>query len=164
MRDHTTRAITRRGLTPINIDNEFIDSGVICQLLYYTSSMKLMAIDYGHKRVGLASTDESGEFAIPRAVWPNNKHLLERVLEFAKEGEIERIVIGESKNFDNAPNPIAERANKFKEELESHGVDVVLHPEIFTTVEARRLQGSNDMTDASAAALILKNYIEGQES
>ena len=122
-----------------------------------------MAIDYGHKRVGLASTDETGEFALPRGVLTNNKHLLEEVLKFKEEEGIERVVIGESKNFDNSPNPINERIHKFKEELEAHGAEVVLHLEIFTTVEARRLQGSNDMTDASAAALILKNYLETQQ-
>lgn len=122
--------------------------------------MRIIGIDYGHKRVGIASTDESGQFAIPRAVWPNDKHLLENVLKLKKEEGAERIVIGESKNFDNAPNPIALKAGEFKKELEQLGEDVVWHPEIFTTVEARRLQGNNDMTDASAAALILKSYIE----
>lgn len=126
--------------------------------------MRIICIDYGHKRVGIASTDESGEFALPRAVWPNDKYLLEKVLEFKKKEEAERIVMGESKNFDNNPNPIAKRAGEFKAELEKLGVDVVFHPEIFTTVEARRLQGNNDMTDASAAALILKNYLESQKS
>ena len=122
--------------------------------------MRIIGIDYGHKRVGIASTDESGQFALPRAVWPNDKHLLDKILEFQKKEEAELVVIGESKNFDNAPNPIAIRVNEFKKELEKRGARVVLHPEIFTTVEARRLQGNSEMTDASAAALILKNYLE----
>ena len=122
--------------------------------------MRIIALDYGHKKVGVASTDESGVFALPRAVWPNDKHLLEKVLELKEKERVEKIIIGESKNFDNNPNPIAEKVNKFKEELERRGVKVELHPEIFTTVEARQIQGNNEMTDASAAALILKNYIE----
>ena len=124
--------------------------------------MRVIALDYGHKKVGVASTDESGVFALPRAVWPNDKHLIEKILELKEKEEVEKIIIGESKNFDNNPNPIAERVNKFKEELEKQGVKVELHPEIFTTVEARQIQGNNEMTDASAAALILKNYIETQ--
>ena len=122
--------------------------------------MRVIALDYGHKKVGVASTDESGVFALPRAVWPNDKHLLEKVLELKEKERVEKIIIGESKNFDNNPNPIAEKVNKFKEELERREVKVELHPEIFTTVEARQIQGNNEMTDASAAALILKNYIE----
>ena len=46
--------------------------------------MRLMAIDYGGKRVGIASTDESGSFALPRFVFPNDRHLLEEILEFDK--------------------------------------------------------------------------------
>ena len=121
--------------------------------------MRVIALDYGHKKVGVASTDESGAFALPRAVWPNDKHLLEKVLKLKEKERVEKIIIGESKNFDNNPNPIAERVNKFKKELEGRGVKVELHPEIFTTMEARQIQGNNEMTDASAA-LILKSYIE----
>ena len=91
--------------------------------------MKLMAIDYGEKRVGVASTDESGVFALPRAVWANDENLLDKVV-------------------------------KFKSELEARGVTVLFHPEILTTLEARQLQGQTQMTDASAAALILKSYID----
>ena len=126
--------------------------------------MRLIALDYGHKKVGVASTDESGTFALPRAVWPNDKHLLEKVLELKEKEGAKKIIIGESKNFDNSPNPIAEKIDKFKKELELQGVKVELHPEIFTTIEARRIQGNNEMTDASAAALILKNYIETQDN
>lgn len=121
-----------------------------------------MGIDYGEKRVGIASTDESGQFALPRMVLPNNEDLLTRVVEFINENEIERVVLGESKNLNGAPNPILAEALKFKERLEARGVEVVLHPEVFTTMEARQIQGNTPMTDASAAALILKNYIDSQ--
>lgn len=122
--------------------------------------MKIMAIDYGSKRVGIASTDESGSFALPREVLPNDSELLQKVLEFkAKEG-IEKVIIGESKNFAGEPNIISAEIEKFKKSIEDKGVEVILHPEIFTTVEARRLQGQTELTDASAAALILKSFIE----
>jgi putative holliday junction resolvase len=122
--------------------------------------MKLMALDFGEKRVGVASTDESGQFALPRAVLLNDESLLEKVIELKNKEEVEKIVMGESKNLDGTPNLILEKIQDFKKSLEERGVEVVLHPEVFTTVEARRLQGQTDMTDASAAALILKNYIE----
>ena len=119
-----------------------------------------MAIDYGEKRVGVASTDETGAFALPRAVWPNDETLLDKVLNLKNEEKIEKIIIGESKNLDGNPNPIQQEIQKFKEELEKKGVEVVLHPEIFTTMEARQIQGQTDMTDASAAAIILKSFLD----
>ena len=128
-----------------------------------------MAIDYGTKRVGIASTDNSGHFALPRMVLANDETLLDHVLEFASAENIDKIVIGESKNLDGSCNPIQKEIEKFKIKLEEQltvtskeNVSVTSHPEIFTTVEARRLQGQTDMTDASAAAIILKSYIDAQ--
>ena len=122
--------------------------------------MRLMAIDYGEKRVGIASTDETGGFALPRAVWPNDKTLSDKILKLKVEEEIEKIIIGESRNLDGSANPIQKAIERFKVELEKFGVEVVSHPEVFTTLEARRLQGSTGMTDASAAALILKSFLD----
>ncbi len=119
-----------------------------------------MAIDYGTKRVGIASTDSSGEFALPRAVWPNDKTLIAKVLKQIEEEGIQKVVIGESKNLDMIKNRLADKINKFRGELKERGVETILHPELYTTLEARRIQGNTDMTDASAAALILKSYIE----
>ncbi len=121
-----------------------------------------MAIDYGAKRVGIASTDESGLFALPRMVLENNNELLEKVVKFKEEHDIGKIIIGESKNFEGSHNPIQSEIEKFKGELEKCGFSVEFHPEVLTSREARQIQGNTDMTDASAAALILKNYIENR--
>lgn len=122
--------------------------------------MRLMAVDYGEKRVGIASTDETGHFALPRAVWPNDETLVGKVLKFKDEAGIGQIIIGESRNLNGQPNPIQEKIEKFKSELEARGAKVILHPEVFTTLEAQRLQGETKMTDASAAALILKSFLD----
>lgn len=120
----------------------------------------LMAVDYGEKRVGIASTDNSGHFALPRMVLENDGTLLSKILRFKEENNIEKIIIGESKNFKGEANLIQEKIEKFRNELEELGVKTVFHPEIMTTTEARQLQGQTDMTDASAAALILKSFID----
>jgi putative Holliday junction resolvase len=124
--------------------------------------MKVMALDFGEKRVGLASTDEGGSFALPRTVLANDASLLDQVLAFKMKEGIAKVVIGESKNLDGTPNPINAAAEQFGRALEERGVEVVFHPEVFTTQEAIRLQGENSMVDASAAALILKNYLDTQ--
>jgi putative holliday junction resolvase len=122
--------------------------------------MKLMSIDYGEKRVGIASTDESGEFALPRMVLENNSELLEKILAFKKEEGIEKVIIGESRNFKGEANPVLAKAEELKTTLESLGIEVIFHPEVLTTMEARQIQGNTNMTDASAAALILKSYLD----
>jgi putative holliday junction resolvase len=124
---------------------------------------KLMAIDFGEKRVGIASTDDSGEFALPRMVLPNDDELLQKLISYIQEESVEKVVMGESLNYQGEPNKIMEAAANLKRELEAAGVEVVLHPEVLTTMEARQIQGQTEMTDASAAALILKSYIDSQK-
>jgi len=119
-----------------------------------------MAIDYGTKRVGIALSDDSQGFALPYAVWANDRELLNKVLELKEKEDVGTIVMGESKNLDGRPNKIQTEIAKFKAKLEEKGIGVIFQPEIFTTVEARRDQGQTKMTDASAAALILKSFID----
>ncbi|MFZ2048871.1 MAG: Holliday junction resolvase RuvX [Minisyncoccia bacterium] len=126
--------------------------------------MKIMAVDYGAKRVGVASTDESGEFALPRAVLPNDDTLVDTILKQISDENIEKVVVGDSKNLDGTPNAISKDINIFVEKLKAEKIDVVMHPEVYTSMEADRLQGQNDMRDASAAALILKSYIDLQNN
>lgn len=125
--------------------------------------MLLMGIDYGEKRVGVASTDERGEFALPRAVLPNDEHLIPEIIKMCEEQKIERVVLGESRDFKGEPNAIQAKIAEFKTALEDHGIEVVLHPEMLTSAEAVRLQGESPMLDASAAALILKSYIDSRK-
>lgn len=122
-----------------------------------------MAIDYGKKRVGIASTDDGGTFALPRIVLENDEGLLDKITSFIKENDIERVVMGESKNFKGELNSIQKDIDKLKGSLEEKGVEVVLHSEILTTMEARQIQGNSPLTDASAAALILKSYIDNKQ-
>jgi putative Holliday junction resolvase len=119
-----------------------------------------MGIDFGERRVGIASTDESGEFALPRAVIPNTDNLLDEVVALAREWQVEKIIIGESKNLDGTYNPIHAKAAAFAVLLEEKGFGTEFHPEVYTSAEAEQLQGKNDMLDASAAAIILKSYID----
>lgn len=122
--------------------------------------MKLLGIDYGSKRVGIAFSDENGEFAIPSVVLNNSKNLLKEVLDLAKEKEIKEIVIGESKNYKGEANTILKESLKFKTELEKEGYMVHLEPEFMTSANAERFQGKNDLIDASAAALILQSFLD----
>lgn len=119
-----------------------------------------MALDFGEKRVGVASTDDSGEFALPRATYPNDGELIDKILELKLKEGVERVVIGESKNLDGTPNIIMGAITEFKKALEERGVEVVLHPEVYSTMEARRIQGNTQFTDSSAAAIILKSYLD----
>lgn len=122
--------------------------------------MRLIGIDYGEKRIGIASTDEMGDFALPRVVLENSRDVAEEIERLALDWKTEKIIIGESKDFKGEHNEIHPKALRLAEDLRQRGLEVEFHPELLTSMEAERLQGKNDMLDASAAALILKSYID----
>jgi len=123
--------------------------------------MRTLGIDFGSKRVGIALSDESGDFALPYGVIENNEHLIREIRELCTINNVGEVVVGDSKDFNGEDNAIMQEVTPFIEKLkEVLGLPVELHPEFMTSSQAERLQGKNDMLDASAAAIILSSYLE----
>jgi len=123
--------------------------------------MKYLGIDYGLKRLGLAVLDDVHGFAFPLSVVDNSEDLMGEMSKICKENNIDEIVVGESKNFNQDQNEIMKEVTPFVDKLKTEiGLPVHLHPEFLTSMEAERLQGSNSMNDASAASIILKSYFD----
>ena len=127
--------------------------------------MKYLGIDYGSKRVGVALSDDGGVMAFPKAVIPNNRHLMKDLVDIVKNSKVEKIVVGEPKDFKMEDNPIFKDARFFSSELaRDTGIPVEFEPEYLTSHEANRtnfeLAGGNAMIDASAAAIILQSYLD----
>ena len=122
--------------------------------------MRYLGVDYGAKQVGLAVSDEEGKFAFPLVVLKNSSDLISEIKEICLENNIGQIVMGESRDFSQKENDIMVEIKKVVKNLEEQGFKVALHPEFMTSQEARQIQGENEMNDASAAALILKSYLD----
>lgn len=123
--------------------------------------MRYLGIDYGHKKVGLALSDERGVMAFPLLVLENNHTLLDEVESIINERQVKEIVIGHSLDKNQQANPIQEDIEAFMTDLTlATGLPIHLEPEQFTTQAAMREQGRNELTDASAAALILDSYLK----
>lgn len=122
--------------------------------------MRLLGIDFGSKRVGIALSDDAGRMAFPYDVFQNDNTLLEKVVALVEQESVEKIVIGESLGRDGEPNPIHTQVEGFITDMTLQvGIPIELEPEQYTTQEAIRFQGRNEKTDASAAAIILNSYI-----
>lgn len=125
--------------------------------------MRYLGIDYGHKKVGLALSDEGGRMAFPHSVILNDNDFLAKLLHIIESEVVEVVVIGESNALDGTPNAIQGAITDLVTDLTLQtGVPVHLESEQFTTQAAMRDQGRNDQTDASAAAIILNSYLEKQ--
>ncbi len=122
--------------------------------------MRLLGIDYGTKRVGIALTDEGGRMAFPHSVLPNDAMLLKEIERIVTERKVEKIVIGHSLGRKGEANPVHEAVESLIQDLTlSIGVPIELEPEQYTTQEAVRIQGRNTLVDASAATIILNSYL-----
>ena len=123
--------------------------------------MKYLGIDYGHKKVGFAESDESGMLAFPMMISINDKSLVQDTLEIIKAMNFSTIVIGESLDQKGVPNKIASEAREFGDTIaEKSGVKVVYEKEWFTTAEARKQPEAKNEVDDAAAALILQRYLD----
>ncbi|MDP4020695.1 MAG: Holliday junction resolvase RuvX [Candidatus Adlerbacteria bacterium] len=122
--------------------------------------MKYLGIDYGTSRIGVATSDEEGKVAFPLTTVPAGRETLQKIDELVKKEKVEKIVIGESRNFKNEPNLVMEDIEQFKKDLEElTQLPVAYEPEFMTSAQAGR-EGETKDLDASAAALILQSYLE----
>ena len=124
---------------------------------------KLLGIDYGTKRVGIAVSDDSGAMAFPRVVLENDASLLGAVQEIIEQEEVKEIIVGKSMDYKMQPNVVMKDIDSFCDKLKDKtSLPIYLEPEFLTSHQAHHIQGKTDMLDASAAAIILQSYIDKQ--
>ena len=128
------------------------------------STMRILGIDYGSKKIGVALSDEKGEWAFPHSVLLNDKKTLEVFLRIAAEKEAREVVIGESKDFKGKANEIMEMAGDFAKSLVAAGLIVHFEPEYLTSHQAQHIQGTTAMIDASAATIILQSFLDKRKN
>ena len=132
--------------------------------------MRIMAIDYGDARTGVAVSDPTGLLAGYTTVIQSRKPDLvaTEVARLAGEYGVEELVMGFPRNMDGTEGPRAERYRGFAERLrEATGLEPVLWDERRTTIEAhdslhtagKKMKNHKKTVDAVAASLILEGYL-----
>ena len=145
--------------------------------------MRYLGIDYGTKRIGVALSDENGKMAFAHSVIANSgtKKVSAGIKKICAENSVGQIVLGKSLNYKGELNPIMAEIEPFKTVLEKETRLLVIYEnETLTSAEARRPLGgprkrppvlskrkspekekkAGMKIDASAAALILRNYLD----
>ena len=130
---------------------------------------RIMAIDYGRKRTGIAVTDSLQIAAHGLSPLPTDR-LMDFLKGYLKEEEVEKIVVGLPHHPDGKPSSNADEIVRFSKNLEkSLGVDVVLFDESYTSKDAKTLilasgakkkkRRDKGLVDKIAAVLILQQYL-----
>jgi len=133
--------------------------------------MRIIGLDYGEKRIGVAVTDEMGMIAQPVdvVVRKNRQKDLESITALVKKYCPEKIVIGYPVRLDGTESIQCQKVNRFAEILASHlKLPVIRWDEAFSTKEAEEIlmrsymkrEKRKEVVDKLAASIILQNYLK----
>ena len=132
--------------------------------------MKILCVDYGDARTGVAVSDLLCTIVGSTTVVPsrNTQKAIADIVRIAKEQQVGLIVVGLPRNMDGTEGPRAELCRGFAQQLrEASGIEVTMWDERRTTVEAHNILSQHnyhgkkrkDTVDAVAASLILEGYL-----
>ena len=132
--------------------------------------MRILAIDYGDARTGIAISDATGLLAGYTTVIQSRKPevVLQEIAALVRQYGVEELVMGFPRNMDGTEGPRAELYRAFAEQVgQVTGLNPVLWDERRTTVEAhnilhasgKRMKQHKKTVDAVAATLILEVYL-----
>ena len=125
--------------------------------------MKILAIDYGAKWIGLAISDDERRLAFAYKTLENNQRIFSVLSEIIKKEEAYKIVIGLPLNKQMKPTQQTTETENWAEKLIKRvEVPIDFENEIFTSLAANKLGAKNQ--HAAAAALILQSYLDRKRS
>lgn len=133
---------------------------------------RILGIDHGLKRMGLALSDPSETFARPFQVVPASTDVVKVLVELAGREEVERFVVGLPLNMDGSLGPKAREVLEFVERLrEASDLPVDTWDERLTTVQAERLLRAGgtrprqraQKVDKVAAQILLQSYLDSRK-
>ncbi len=131
---------------------------------------RIMAIDYGTKRIGLALTDPLITFAYPYKTILNDSNLWYELEKIVRDQNVSKIVLGYPLKENGEPSSITNNVLKFKKQLEEKlGLEVLLRDERYSSSIAKEIinksitkkskRRDKSLLDKGSAAIILQDYL-----
>lgn len=135
--------------------------------------MRILALDHGSKRVGVAISDETFTIAQPVEYIPAepNSRLIERIRELIRERDAGLVLVGMPRNMDGSYGLAAQKVQEFVQTLRTAlEVPVKTWDERLTSVQANRClreanvrqRKSRERVDKIAAAILLQSYLDSR--
>ena len=131
---------------------------------------RIIGIDFGLSKVGIAISDPSGIISMPLKTirYKNQKDLIERLKKIALERNVKTVVIGYPLNMNYKENSMTEIIDKFKVVMESNDFEIYLEDERLSSQYAKKIMiqqdiktGKNkEMVDVLSASIILQTYLD----
>ena len=135
--------------------------------------MRVLAIDHGTKRMGIALSDETATIAQPLEFIPAEPFadFLARLKQLLTEKQVDQILIGMPRNMDGSYGPAALKVQEFVAVLkETIGIPIKTWDERLTSAQANRMliqaevrrDKRKQRVDAAAAAILLQSYLDSR--
>lgn len=142
-------------------------------MCHFQCQMKrVLGIDCGDVRVGVAVSDELGFMAHPlETIDVRRTKAVARIAELAAERDVETIIVGMPRNMNGTHGPASEKATKFAAELRAAlPCMIITWDERLTTVSAqrslqeagRKAKDQKNIIDQAAAQVILQSWLDAQ--
>jgi len=132
--------------------------------------LRILGIDYGLRRIGIAVGDTEVDMAFARDAIPSQPDAASAIAKLYRDEMCERAVIGHPILESGEPGEQARITEKFADSLKTLGVEVILFDERYTTSAARRNLAHMDSKDrkkyldSEAARLMLAEYLASLDS
>jgi putative Holliday junction resolvase len=138
-------------------------------------AMRILCVDPGEKRIGIAISDETGTIAKPLTIIDHISRQIDAatIAELAVEHKVELILVGQALDIDGKPNLSGRRAARLAGAIRTQSdLPVQLRDESYSTQAAKRIpegfgfkrKKSSEPLDDYAAAIILQSYLDAHEN
>lgn len=136
---------------------------------------RILAIDYGKKRIGLAITDPLKLFATPHSTIPNDSKTINHLALLIKEKSVNDVILGNPVRESGEDSELSKEIRKFKDDLEKFcDIEITLVDErysseiayrrIIETTPSKKKRRNKSLIDKNAAAIILEDYLKMQNN
>jgi putative holliday junction resolvase len=164
-------SLAYNGLTKMTPSARTLDAGLARAIELEAKPRRILAVDYGRKRIGLALSDELGLTAQPLVTLlrTNRRNDFRRLREICRKHAVARILVGHPLHMTGESSPMAEEAALFAARLQKDlGIEVELVDERLTSWEAAQTMAEVKASsrrkhapiDDVAAAILLRDYLE----
>jgi putative Holliday junction resolvase len=141
-------------------------------------SDKILAIDYGTKRIGVAVSDALGMLAHPRGIIENGPKMLDNILALIAREEVKKVIIGIPRTLSNSDSEMTKQVIAFRDKLAARldplGIPVESRDERLTSIMAetnirsrelpRNRRHEKGLRDEEAARILLQEYLDSNRS
>ena len=132
---------------------------------------RLLGIDHGAVRIGVAMSDETGFLASPLTTVRSGKGAIDEIVALALEHQVEKLVVGLPRNMNGSYGPATDKVRAFIAKLsQKTDLPIVEWDERLSTVSAHKMlreagldgRKHKEVVDKVAARIILQNYLDAQ--